>query len=119
MICFLETICWVLLVTIQLIANSANKLIFVWLILIKSLVILIISRINVRDTLGPGSQSLLQMKVDAVNLAHHHIQDKGLDGIVETVEQLKKANFFCLARSNMIFLFASIRIREVLKKIKQ
>lgn len=46
-------------------------------------------------TLYTGSQSLLQlkqMKVDAVNLAHNHIQDKGLDGIVETVEQLNKAN---------------------------
>ncbi|PAJ74474.1 hypothetical protein CJF42_10195 [Pseudoalteromonas sp. NBT06-2] len=31
---------------------------------------------------------LVNMKVDAVNLAHNHIQDKGLMGIVETVENL-------------------------------
>lgn len=46
-------------------------------------------------TLYTGSQSLLQlkqMKVDAVNLAHNHIQDKGLDGIVETIKQLNKEN---------------------------
>lgn len=46
-------------------------------------------------TLYTGSQALeqlKQMKVDAVNLAHNHIQDKGLDGIVETVEQLKNEN---------------------------
>ncbi|RUO19625.1 hypothetical protein CWE08_09335 [Aliidiomarina iranensis] len=44
-------------------------------------------------TLYTSSQALQQlkkMKVDAVNLAHNHIQDKGLDGIVETVEQLNK-----------------------------
>ena len=44
-------------------------------------------------TLYTGSQALQQLKqikVNAVNLAHNHIQDKGLDGIVETVEQLNK-----------------------------
>lgn len=44
-------------------------------------------------TLYTGTQALQQlkqMKVDAANLAHNHIQDKGLDGIVETVEQLNK-----------------------------
>lgn len=55
------------------------------------------------------------MKVDAVNLAHNHIQDKGLDGIVETVEQLKKANFFCLAQSNMIFYLRQLGLVKFLK----
>lgn len=42
-------------------------------------------------TLYTDTQSLVQlkqMKVDAVNLAHNHIQDKGLDGIEETVKNL-------------------------------
>ncbi|MCX9560072.1 CapA family protein [Vibrio cholerae] len=46
-------------------------------------------------TLYTGAQALKQlsqMKVDAVNLAHNHIQDKGLDGIGETVDLLNKEN---------------------------
>ena len=35
---------------------------------------------------------LKEMKIDAVNLAHNHIQDKGLEGISETIEHLKKGN---------------------------
>lgn len=45
-------------------------------------------------TLYTGKNSLnqlKQMKIDIVNLAHNHIQDKGLDGIVETVESLDAA----------------------------
>ncbi|WP_180074661.1 CapA family protein [Acinetobacter sp. YH12116] len=47
-------------------------------------------------TLYTGTQSLLQlreMKFDIINLAHNHIQDKGIHGIVETSLNLKKAGF--------------------------
>ena len=46
-------------------------------------------------TLYTGSyalKQLLDLKVDAVNLAHNHIQDKGLDAIGETIEHLKSVN---------------------------
>jgi len=36
-------------------------------------------------------RQLRQLRVDAVNLAHNHIQDKGLSGISETVNHLEKA----------------------------
>ena len=44
-----------------------------------------------KSTLYVGSSALNQLKelkVSAVNLAHNHIQDKGLDGIAETVVHL-------------------------------
>ena len=34
---------------------------------------------------------LHDLKVDAVNLAHNHIQDKGLEGIIETISSLKNS----------------------------
>ncbi|MCK4829533.1 CapA family protein, partial [bacterium] len=46
-------------------------------------------------TLYTGSfatQQLRQLNVQAVNLAHNHIQDKSDDGIVETIEHLSDAN---------------------------
>jgi poly-gamma-glutamate synthesis protein (capsule biosynthesis protein) len=46
-------------------------------------------------TLYTGSfaiNQLQKMSIDAVNVAHNHIQDKGLDGIVETIYHLNKAN---------------------------
>lgn len=51
------------------------------------------NHIEDKCTLYTGSQALRQlkqMKVDVVNLAHNHIQDKGLDGIGETVDLLNK-----------------------------
>ncbi|WP_157939632.1 CapA family protein [Vibrio breoganii] len=45
-------------------------------------------------TLFTGSYATNQLKalnIDAVNLAHNHIQDKGLDGIVETINHLDNA----------------------------
>lgn len=48
-----------------------------------------------KSTLYTGSKSVLQlkdMKVDAVNLAHNHIHDKSLDGIVETIKHLEDKN---------------------------
>ena len=46
-------------------------------------------------TLFTGSfatKQLNSMKIDAVNLAHNHIQDKGLDAISETIEHLNMSN---------------------------
>ncbi len=46
-------------------------------------------------TLFTGSEAIVQlkeMKIDAVNLAHNHIQDKGIEGICETIEHLKRRN---------------------------
>ncbi|HIP12836.1 MAG TPA: hypothetical protein EYG73_08985 [Arcobacter sp.] len=46
-------------------------------------------------TLFTGSFATKQlngMKIDAVNLAHNHIQDKGLDAISETIEHLNMSN---------------------------
>jgi len=46
-------------------------------------------------TLFTGSYAIEQlkdMKIDAVNLAHNHIQDKSLSGITETIEHLNNAN---------------------------
>lgn len=43
-------------------------------------------------TLYTGSfatEQLKHLKIDAVNLAHNHIQDKGLDGIYETIQHLQ------------------------------
>jgi len=36
-------------------------------------------------------RQLRQLRVDAFNLTHNHIQDKGLSGISETVNHLEKA----------------------------
>jgi poly-gamma-glutamate synthesis protein (capsule biosynthesis protein) len=52
---------------------------------------------NIEDkcTLFTGSFALKQlkdMKIDAVNLAHNHIQDKGLDGILKTINHLNSKN---------------------------
>ncbi len=33
-------------------------------------------------------KQLQEMKIDAVNLAHNHIQDKGLEGVIETIYHL-------------------------------
>ena len=49
-------------------------------------------------TLYTGSfatQQLRQLNVQAVNLAHNHIQDKSDDGIVETIEHLSYASIDC------------------------
>jgi ribosomal protein S18 acetylase RimI-like enzyme len=49
-------------------------------------------------TLYTGSyatQQLRQLNVQAVNLAHNHIQDKSDDGIVETIEHLSDAGIDC------------------------
>jgi len=46
-------------------------------------------------TLHTGSsaiEKLKQLNIAAVNLAHNHIQDKGNDGIIETIEHLNAAN---------------------------
>ena len=32
------------------------------------------------------------MKINIVNLAHNHIQDKGLQGIIDTIANLKKVD---------------------------
>lgn len=52
---------------------------------------------NIEDkcTLFTGSYAINQLKefkIDAVNLAHNHIQDKGLDAIGETISHLDKSN---------------------------
>lgn len=63
-------------------------------------------------TLYTGSQALQQlnqMKVDAVNLAHNHIQDKGLDGIGETVDLLSKERIKSFG--------AGVNLREASKAI--
>ena len=47
-------------------------------------------------TLYTGTEAISQlkeMKIDAINLAHNHIQDKGLGGIDETVAHLQQAGF--------------------------
>jgi len=53
------------------------------------------NKIEEKCTLFTGSYAINQlkdMKVDAVNLAHNHIQDKGLDAISETIKHLEKGN---------------------------
>lgn len=48
-------------------------------------------------TLYTGSYAVSQLNklnVDAVNLAHNHIQDKGLNGISETIKHLKDKNIY-------------------------
>jgi poly-gamma-glutamate synthesis protein (capsule biosynthesis protein) len=50
---------------------------------------------NIEDkcTLFTGSYAIRQlqeMNINAVNLAHNHIQDKGLEGISETIKHLEK-----------------------------
>ena len=53
------------------------------------------SYVENKCTLYTDSYALNQLKdlrIDAVNLAHNHIQDKGLDGIVETIEHLESVN---------------------------
>lgn len=57
-------------------------------------------------TLYTGSyalKQLLDLKVDAVNLAHNHIQDKGLDAIGETTEYLKSVNIGHFGAGKNIF----------------
>ena len=52
------------------------------------------SYIEDKCTLYTSSSALRQLgdlQVDAVNLAHNHIQDNGLDGIAETIAHLKSA----------------------------
>ena len=47
-----------------------------------------------KSTLYTGSNAVIQLKqlkIDAVNIAHNHIQDKGINGIVETVQHLNLA----------------------------
>jgi len=61
-------------------------------------------------TLFTGSEAIVQlkeMKIDAVNLAHNHIQDKGIEGICETIEHLK--------RGNIRFFGAGCNIKEAKK----
>jgi len=61
-------------------------------------------------TLFTGSEAIVQlkeMKIDAVNLAHNHIQDKGIEGICETIEHLK--------RRNIRFFGAGCNIKEAKK----
>jgi len=59
-----------------------------------------------KGTLYTGKNSIKQLhdlKVDAVNLAHNHIQDKGLEGIVETISYLRDSHIgFFGAGSNII-----------------
>lgn len=55
------------------------------------------NKIEDKCTLFTGSfatQQLGDMKISAVNLAHNHIQDKGLKAISETIEHLNNANIF-------------------------
>jgi hypothetical protein len=49
------------------------------------------NHIEDKSTLYTGSyalEQLKQLKINAVNLAHNHIQDKGLNGISETIKHL-------------------------------
>ena len=50
-------------------------------------------KVEDKCTLFTGSNAitrLKEMKIDAVNLAHNHIQDKGIECICETIEHLKR-----------------------------
>jgi poly-gamma-glutamate synthesis protein (capsule biosynthesis protein) len=62
---------------------------------------------NIEDkcTLFTGSFALKQlkdMKIDAVNLAHNHIQDKGLIGISETINHLNNSKIGSFGAGNNI-----------------
>jgi len=50
-------------------------------------------KVENKCTLFTDSNAIIQlkeMKIDAVNLAHNHIQDKGIEAICETIEHLKR-----------------------------
>jgi poly-gamma-glutamate synthesis protein (capsule biosynthesis protein) len=62
-------------------------------------------KIEDKCTLFTGSFALKQlkdMKIDAVNLAHNHIQDKGLDGINETIKHLNSSKIGNFGAGNNI-----------------
>lgn len=48
-------------------------------------------------------KQLLDLQIDAVNLAHNHIQDKGLDAIEETIEHLDSINIGHFGTGKNIF----------------
>jgi poly-gamma-glutamate synthesis protein (capsule biosynthesis protein) len=71
-----------------------------------------------KGTLYTGKNSIKQLhdlKVDAVNLAHNHIQDKGLEGIVETISYLRDSHIgFFGAGSNIIESKKPFRLNDQL-----